>query len=205
MLAVEDTNALVDAITPEEFARQERLPYWAELWTSSIALAGELRRRTDLADTTVLDLGCGLGLTGIAAAQAGASVVMTDYDEDALRFARWNLAANLSADELRRVTVRQFDWREPDPIGEFPLIVGADIVYERTLFPALLTLFCRHLAPGGQVLLADPGRSIGTDFFRSASDGGFIVDSHPVRIERKGMITPVVLCTLSLSQKPAHS
>jgi ETFB lysine methyltransferase len=198
MLTVRDTNALIDAITPEEFARDERLPYWAELWTSSIALARSLRRRTNLAGTTVLDLGCGLGLTGIAAVQSGAGVLMTDYDEDALCFSRWNLEANLTPRELARVSLQLLDWRAREPLGEFPLIVGADIVYERSLFPALRDLFRRHLAPGGKVLLADPGRSIGLDFLRSAEADGFAVHSMLDNVDRRGVLSRVVLSELTL-------
>jgi ETFB lysine methyltransferase len=197
MLVVRDTNVLVDAITPSDFARDERLPYWAELWTSSIALARHVRRRADLSGRTVLDLGCGLGLTGIAEAQAGASVVMTDYDEDALAFSRWNLEANLAPAELARVALRLFDWRAPDRLGEFSLITGADIVYERQLFPALLALFRRHLAPGGTVLLADPDRSIGRDFLGSAEADGFTVRSTLHTVERRGIVSRVVLSELA--------
>ncbi|HUI09671.1 MAG TPA: methyltransferase type 12, partial [Bacteroidota bacterium] len=37
LLAVRDSNSLVDAITPAQFEEDERLPYWADLWASSIA------------------------------------------------------------------------------------------------------------------------------------------------------------------------
>ena len=123
LLVVEDTNVLVDAITPERFAGDERLPYWAELWTSAIALARALRTNADLKGKSLLDLGCGLGLTGIAAAQAGAHVTMTDYDDDALLFARWNLRSNLTPSELSRVEVRKLDWRQPEGLGRFDMIL----------------------------------------------------------------------------------
>jgi predicted nicotinamide N-methyase len=198
LLAVDDTNRLVDAITPEEFARDERLPYWAELWTSSIALARTLRERTDLEGRTVLDLGCGLGLTGIAAAQAGARVTMTDYDVDALLFSRWNIDANLTEVERRRTMVRYLDWRDVCDIGFFDVITGADIIYDRAFFPLLLGLFRRHLHPGGEVLLTEPGRAIGRDFRVLAGEEGFSVESTTVTVERKSMQTPIVLSALTL-------
>ena len=47
------------------------MPYWAELWSSSLALARVMAVRP-LRGVPVLELGCGLGLVALAAArQAG--------------------------------------------------------------------------------------------------------------------------------------
>ncbi len=148
LLTVRDTNRLVDAIDPEAFAADERLPYWGELWTSAIALAEWCLRTPWEPGASVLELGCGLGLVGIAAAGAGAHVTMTDYEEDALRFARCNAARNLPAEVVReRLCFTLLDWRTP-PLGKtYDVILGADIVYERRFFLPLLSLFDRLLAP----------------------------------------------------------
>src|SRR5690349_1840586 len=58
-------------------------PYWAWLWPSARVLAEELLAR-DLAGVRAVELGCGLGLGAVAAALAGAEVVATDHDADAL-------------------------------------------------------------------------------------------------------------------------
>jgi predicted nicotinamide N-methyase len=68
LLKVRDTNKLVDAISPKDFSDDERLPYWAEVWPSSIVLAHSCLTQFDLNIKRVLELGCGLGLAGIAAA-----------------------------------------------------------------------------------------------------------------------------------------
>src|SRR5512146_678227 len=83
ILKIADTSRLLDAIKPEMFASDERLPYWAELWPSSIELARFFLREENIRGRTVLELGCGLGLAGIAAAAAGANVLFTDYEPDA--------------------------------------------------------------------------------------------------------------------------
>jgi hypothetical protein len=47
-------------------------PYWTRVWPSAVALAKEVLRRPELvAGKRVCDLGCGLGVAGIAAALAG--------------------------------------------------------------------------------------------------------------------------------------
>src|SRR5436305_9130575 len=80
-----------DLIREEDFVRDERLPYWADLWPSARILADELAVMR-LAGQRVLELGCGLGAVAIGAALAGADVTATDYYEDALEFAALNVA-----------------------------------------------------------------------------------------------------------------
>jgi predicted nicotinamide N-methyase len=174
MLAVRDTNALLEQIDPEEFALDERLPYWSELWRSAPPLARLLSDSAVVEGKRVLELGCGLGLVGIAAALAGADVVMTDYDDDALQFSRVNIQRNIP-DAERRPRVRTLDWRTPGPIGRFDIVAGSDILYERRFFEPLCALLNGTLARGGRALLTDPGRSVAEDFARLAAGRGFRV------------------------------
>jgi predicted nicotinamide N-methyase len=145
------------ASTPE--AMGDWQPYWVETWDSSVVLADELAGR-DLAGVRLLDLGCGLGLTGTVAAAKGACVTMVDAAAPALLFARLN-----SWPWRQRVCVRRLDWRRDRLAGQyFPLIVGADILYDRDDWPFQEAFWRAHLADGGAVLLGDPGRSTGLAF-----------------------------------------
>ncbi len=197
LLGVRDTNRLLDAITPEQFERDGRLPYWADLWASSPVLAGCLRRREDIAGKDLLELGCGLGLAGIAAAQAGARVTMTDYEEDALAFARFNAAENLNPDELSRVSFHCMDWRTAGIAGKFDVIAGADIVYERASFGPLLALAGELLRPGGAFILTDPERETGRDFIAQARARGFTVSEERFPVSHRGRDLTVVLSELT--------
>jgi predicted nicotinamide N-methyase len=69
-----DSEAL---LTEEGFEKEEFLPYWAELWSSGVALAHDVAGRS-LRGASVVELGCGLGLPSIAAALAGGRVLATD-------------------------------------------------------------------------------------------------------------------------------
>ena len=197
LLAVRDTNRLLDEITPAQFESDGRLPYWADLWASSPVLAAHLRGRPGMAGSDFLELGCGLGLAGIAAAQAGASVTMTDYEDDALEFARYNASMNLRKDELSRVTFLNLDWRRPDLPRTFDVIAGADIAYDRANFDPLLSLVRKLLRPGGVFLLTDPRREIGRDFVLLASSRGFTANGLPVPVTHRGRNMIVVLWELS--------
>ncbi len=193
MLVVRDTNRLLDAIDPAAFARDERLPYWAEVWTSAVALAEWCLGRHWPPGTQVLELGCGLGLAGLAAAAAGADVTMTDYEEDALRFARSNAERNLPGSVLRsRLRFQVMDWRAPSLDRHYNVILGADIVYERRIFSPLLGLMELALAPGGSAVLTDPDRSAGKAFLLQAERVGFLAIATPCTVQRDGRSARVV-------------
>jgi len=177
LCTVRDTNRLLDMIDPAAFAVDERLPYWADLWPASVVAAQVLLTRGSLSGMHVLELGCGLGLAGIAAAAAGASVVMTDCDEDALLFASANARRNVpEALATGRLRIAQLDWRKPGSLGTFDRIVGADIIYERRAFAPILSLLHHHLALHGSALFTDPGRRLAEEFFLMAGEQGLRVE-----------------------------
>jgi predicted nicotinamide N-methyase len=196
LLAVRDTNLLLDAVRPAQFEIDGRLPYWADLWASSIALAGHLRQSGELAGSDLLELGCGLGLAGIAAAQAGAGVVMSDYEPDAIEFARFNAEANLAPGELSRVSFMKLDWRSAELSRRFDMIIGADVTYERKSFLPLIGFALRHLRPGGTLFLADPDRNIGRDFLLEAASRGFSLSGRCVGVNHRGRDLTVRLSEL---------
>lgn len=138
--------------------RDERLPYWAELWPSSLALAAWLEdRRGDIAGCACLDLGCGLGFTALVGQWLGGRVMGMDYDAEALEYARLN--ARLNA--VPGVTWTLMDWREPTlEEGSIHRVWAADIVYEQR-FAAPVAAFLAHvLSPGGTAWIAEPGRTV---------------------------------------------
>jgi predicted nicotinamide N-methyase len=135
-------------------------PYWAVLWRSGVALAGELEGE-ELGGLRVVELGCGLAVPSIAAARAGASVLATDACPEALGLAKRNARANGV-----RIETTTFHWAAPGRLGPFDLVLAADVLYERTAVAPLLSLLPR-LAP--EALLADPGRPAAGAFIEQAS------------------------------------
>jgi predicted nicotinamide N-methyase len=154
--------ALLRPVSPEalideqQFEHDEFLPYWAELWPAATALAEAL---PDVAGLRVVELGCGLGVTSLVAAAAGADVTAIDWSEDAIALLRENASRN-------GLTVRAEtrDWREPWD-ERFDLALAADVLYERrNVEPVLARL--RELAPAALVGLA--GRPYEQAFLRRA-------------------------------------
>ena len=108
-----DAEAL---LSEEQFEHEEFLPYWAELWSSGVALAHDVARRS-LRGERVLELGCGLGLPSIAAAMAGGRVLATDWSPDAIRATEENARRNveLLLDLLPRLVDRGGEVLIADP------------------------------------------------------------------------------------------
>jgi predicted nicotinamide N-methyase len=180
---VSDTNALLETIDPETFSHDERLPYWADLWASAIVLAEWCIQSGAVRGKNVLELGCGLGLAGIAAARGGAKVVMTDYEEDALQFARFNALTNVPEFVP---TFTLMDWRAPEHGERYDFLLGSDIMYEQRHFLPLLDAFHTLLLPGGTVVLTDPDRAASQSFFALARAQGYSVRSSQSSIVYAG-------------------
>src|SRR3954453_12854046 len=81
LLRPREADALLDESAFE--ARDEFIPYWADLWPSAELLARTLAGRA-LHGARVLELGCGLGLPSLAASLAGGRVMSTDWAPEAL-------------------------------------------------------------------------------------------------------------------------
>lgn len=172
-------RAAEELIDVSEFNVDERLPYWADLWPSARALTRLLLDGPPPAGR-VLELGCGVALPSLALAWRGAEVLATDYYAEALDFAR----ANAQRNALPALATRLLDWRHPPAdLGSFQLVIAADVVYEQRNADALAALLPRVCAPGGRVLLADPGRVYLSNFQGAMESAGWRVTPLPERSE----------------------
>lgn len=179
---IADLEVLLEEVDPVTFAEDERLPYWAELWPSAVALAHYVTQRLDLSGRHVLELGCGLGLVSVVAALQGARVLCTDYEPDALAFARHNARRNA----CRQVRFRLVDWRRPALHRRYEYILASDVIYEARNFGPLATLLQRYLARGGRALFSEPGRTNAVPFFALLRQRGFVYEKTLQPVEWDG-------------------
>lgn len=143
-----------DLISEADFARDERLPYWADVWPASTALAAHVATMHGFG-RPLLELGCGLGLVAASAVEAGYDVLASDYYDDAMRFASVNVRRLTG----RRLRTRHLDWRAlPDDLPRFDVVLASDVLYEPSYAPLVSELFARALTPRGEGWVADPGR-----------------------------------------------
>jgi predicted nicotinamide N-methyase len=136
------------------FAADEYMPYWTDLWPAARMLAKAILRESWPHDLDALEIGCGLGLAGIAALTQGLRVTFSDYDATALHFAAENARANGFSD----FKLLQLDWRCPPANLRFSAILGSDLIYETRNVEPLVHLIHQLLSPEGVCLLADQDR-----------------------------------------------
>jgi predicted nicotinamide N-methyase len=150
-----DSDRLLDhPAVHSAFEADEYLPYWADLWPAARMLAKAILRESWTPGLEALEIGCGLGLPGIAALAKGLRVTFTDYDPTALRFA----ADNARLNGFEQFQVLQLDWRSPPSEFRFPVVLGSDLIYEVRNVAPLVHLLKHVLAPEGLCLLTDQDR-----------------------------------------------
>jgi predicted nicotinamide N-methyase len=130
-------------------------PYWAYHWGGGLALARHvLDNRELVAGRTVLDLGAGSGIVGIAAAKAGARhVIAADTDAYAIEAVGLNAQAN----GVRIATLHSDLTRGSPP--DVDLVLVGDLFYDAGLAQRVAAFLDRCLASGIEVLVGDPGRT----------------------------------------------
>lgn len=153
----DDPDALLDEMTQEEFDRtDERMPYFGTIWESAESMVAHVLAGPRLDRCHVLDLGCGLGPCGFAAACRGACVTFFDWEPRALDIVAASARRQVGGQQRFDFVVG--DWRTPPPLGPFDLILGADVLYERRNAPFVAAFLARHLRPGAEAWITDPGR-----------------------------------------------
>jgi predicted nicotinamide N-methyase len=163
----------------EDFtAAEAHPPYWAKLWPSGVELAYQLSTH-DWSGTSVLELGCGLGLPAVAAALAGGTVLATDRAPDALAFTVANAGANHA-----EVETALCSWEAPGSLvarGPWELVLASDVLYERRNSDQLIALLPRLVADDGAVWIADPGREMVPEFLERTQATWRTVEVVPTR------------------------
>ena len=146
------------------------------VWPASVALARLVRHCPSFVQgLSVLEVGCGLGASGLAAGLAGAAhVCSTDVDTEVLALVK---QASIENDIMDVLTVQELNWSEAATAesaesvialasGPFDVILGADVLYDQTLTDRLgdvleLVLNDPRQSPNAErearrCLLADP-------------------------------------------------
>ena len=147
--------------------------FGARMWPSAKTLVDHISAGAwphELEGKRVLELGCGVGLGGLAAGYVGADVVLTDRDEAVLRRASENLQLNrqLIEREGGSATVAPLTWGHKrrmqevlDEHGPFDIILGSDLLYSRASYGDLLTTIAFFSLPHTRTWLACPSRDEG--------------------------------------------
>jgi predicted nicotinamide N-methyase len=170
-------------------------PYWALVWTGARAIAAVVAGRSMPPFVRVLDLGCGLGLSGLAAARRGFSVTFGDYLEEPLEFVR----ATLAREAIFRGDVQHIDFTRDQATQKYELILAADIVYDPAHYAPLTSYLEASLAPRGTILLTESLRADARVFLEGMAARGFADDKRALWVMEDGRRERTWLHTLQKS------
>ena len=169
------------------YAADQYIPYWTDLWAAGRMLAKTVLRedwtplQNAFDDPEVLEIGCGLGLGGIAALACRLNVTFSDVDETAVRFA----VANAKLNNHSNARGLPLDLRAP-PDLKFPVIIGSDVMYEERMVEPVASFIQAVLAPGGTALITDPDRNSSRSFRWRCGEVGLEVETSFVRAGEPG-------------------
>ncbi len=170
---------------------KRNFPLWARIWKASWILADHLARMPIETGGSILEIGSGLGVASIVAASIGHRVTMTEYDENALEFARANAAIN----GCHALKIEKLDWHAPSFEERFDTIVGSEVLYHERDFEALLALFSGFLKLDGQVILTMKPRRSAMNFFNQAQKK-FSISMKKIQMKAVDEFTQVFLCRM---------
>eukprot|EP01062_Namystynia_karyoxenos_P018993 TRINITY_DN17100_c0_g1_i1.p1 TRINITY_DN17100_c0_g1~~TRINITY_DN17100_c0_g1_i1.p1 ORF type:complete len:374 (+),score=92.04 TRINITY_DN17100_c0_g1_i1:68-1189(+) len=183
--AVLDQSTIPQTIWPAAFPFAE--------WIAVAEGAESLRGRS------VLELGSGVGLCGIAAAAHAARVVLSDLDPVSLALCRCSrrLAANAAAAQRAGLEAVQLRWACPRGAERavaanggqlFDVVLGADVFYIAASLRAGLVTADHVLAPGGLFVCASAVRSDRTedDLDSVPAEAGWVLDGGCAELRPEG-------------------
>jgi predicted nicotinamide N-methyase len=128
-----------------------------KLWKSSCLLIDYLNSNPPEHSHTVIDVGCGWGVTGIWCAKTlGSQVTSVDADQDVFPF----LEASAELNDVTTVPlVSRFEQLTTRQLAQFDLLVAGDICFWDELVNPVYNMVNRAVKAGvKQILIADPGR-----------------------------------------------
>ena len=106
-------------------------------------LANHLNTMKVNPDHRLLEIGSGMGVAGLCGNKMGHRITITEYNEDAINFARANALLNGMDPSI----IAKLDWNQPMVQGKFDYIIGSEVVFKETDFPGLYFLFKNISSP----------------------------------------------------------
>ncbi len=168
------------------------------VWDSGEVLARLMFSRT-FSGERILEIGCGIGLASLVLSMREQNISAADQHPEASQFLRYNTGLN----ELPTIPFERCSWEQSaSPLGRFDLIIGSDLLYERSNLRALTSFIDRHAHECCEVLIVDPNRGLRAPFSRMMEGAGFTTRDYemvvdPARPEYKGSILTYDRGTLS--------
>lgn len=129
-------------------------PLFGVIWDSGQVLA-HLMFDYEIEGIRVLEVGCGIALASLVLNHRHADITSTDYHPEVEGF----LVKNVKLNTGKKIPFVRTDWGDADSsLGKFDLIIGSDLLYERSHVELLAGFINQHANTHCDVIVVDPGR-----------------------------------------------
>jgi len=132
--------------------------YWDRIWPSSVALSEYLIHQffpTKLAETKVLEIGCGTGVPGVIAAHLGAFIMFSDMVPVTLEAIKETCQMN----HITNFDACILDWSEKIHSKErYDVVLGCEVFFDEEILPHIAHVLEQVLTPEGKAIFCDPNR-----------------------------------------------
>ncbi len=194
LLKIADLEEFLEGKDP--FANVSEFPFWIRLWDSAMVLAYILGSQQDTKGKSLLELGAGLGAPGLAAAAAGYTVTMSDFEDIIMDFQRVSAAAS----GIQGINFIHLDWLEPQTLAPFDILAGAEILFRDVFFQPLLNIFSALLKPDGSIFLAHDATRQSLPKFLKLAEKDFDIAIKKQTIRRDGKDKTIIVNRLRHKQ-----
>ncbi len=160
----------VDGVAEKLGISSATWPLFGVVWDSSEVLANFMFEY-NVAGKRILEVGCGIGLSSLVLNHRLADITATDYHPEAEHF----LTENVRLNNGKVIPFIRTGWGDDESgLGEFDLIIGSDLLYERNHADLLSGFVNRHTKNRCEIILVDPGRGYQARFSRKMVDLGYV-------------------------------
>jgi predicted nicotinamide N-methyase len=144
-------------------------PLFGLLWPSGRVLADAMVL-FEIRGKRILEIGCGLALASLVLHRRGGDITASDSHPLAAAF----LAENLRLNDLPQMKYEIGNWGRSNPaLGQFDLIIGSDVLYDREQPERLSQFVSLHSAAQVEVMIVDPNRGNQASFSRKMGALGY--------------------------------
>ena len=136
-------------------------PFWAKVWSSSKAMVAFLEEEPNwIENKDVLEIGAGIGFPSFSIAHKARSIIISDYNSEAVSLAQ----KNIKHLNINNATATVLDWNHIPSELFADTILLSDINYNPTDFDALVISISSFINKGCIVILATPNRITANPF-----------------------------------------
>ena len=167
-------------------------PFWAKLWPSSIALLDVLKAHPHLIQNKhVLEIGAGIGLPSLMMADIARSVLISDYDKEAVAL----MKKNIEHLQLQNAEALQLDWNAIPENIQPDVVLLSDVNYDPAQFDVLIHLIEKFILQGSTIILSTPQRIMASPFVQKLEAS--IKERHETLVDENGIPKEISILVLS--------